>query len=396
MKIAFLLRIWPVYGGGETVTVVLANELVKRGVEVEVIYFHDTPQGIALPDIDSRIKAIRIPDIKLNEYSKDLFVNKDDARNADNTLEEIVRRDKIDILHNQWWPIEYYQNTRRNTHVKVVTVLHMQPDLRREFDFKGIKGKVFKMIEPVYRKFEEEKNLYRSDRYYKGSDKYVFLADPFMDYYRKKRHLPNDDAKTGFIYNPSTFRSYSDEEQLKEDTKEMLMVGRLVEDHKKVLRLIRSWQLAEKKGLQGWHLTIVGDGPDKNRYEEFVKGEGITDVFFEGFQAPLEYYKRAAIFGMTSAYEGFCMTLVEAMQNGCVPIVMDTFAACHVIIRNDYNGLLVPDDDIQAFSNAIIELATNQEKRIRLKKNGLISCRDFSVEKIAGQWIELYNKLMSE
>ena len=31
MNIAFLLRLWPVYGGGETVTISLANEMVKRG-----------------------------------------------------------------------------------------------------------------------------------------------------------------------------------------------------------------------------------------------------------------------------------------------------------------------------------------------------------------------------
>ena len=32
MKIAFLLRPWPIYGGGETVTITLSNEFVKRGI----------------------------------------------------------------------------------------------------------------------------------------------------------------------------------------------------------------------------------------------------------------------------------------------------------------------------------------------------------------------------
>ena len=36
MKIAFLLRPWPIYGGGETVTITLSNEFVKRGISVIV------------------------------------------------------------------------------------------------------------------------------------------------------------------------------------------------------------------------------------------------------------------------------------------------------------------------------------------------------------------------
>lgn len=394
MKIAFLLRVWPVYGGGETVTVVLANELVKHDVDVDIIYFHDTPKGVPLPKLDNRIKSIRIEGVKLNEYSKDLFVDKNDSAFADEKLENIVKLEDIDILHNQWWPIEYYKNTRKNTGVKVVTVLHMQPDLKREFNFKGLKKYLFNIIEPLYRILEEKKNLYRSDRYYKGSDKYVFLSKTFMDYYREKRNLPNSDNKTAFIYDPTTYNEYSDDEELKEQTKEVLMVGRLVEDHKKVYRLLQSWDIAQQKGLNGWHLTIVGDGPDKENYENYVAEKGINNVIFVGFQNPLDYYRRASIFVMTSAYEGFGMTLGEAQQNGCVPIVMDTFAACHVIIQNGENGILVNDDDIVGFADAIISLSTNSNKRIQLKKRGLLTCRNFHVSKIAEQWISLYKNLL--
>lgn len=395
MKTAFLLRVWPVYGGGETVTVALANELVKHDVDVDIIYFHNTPDGVPLPNIDKRIRPIRIEGVRLNEYSKDLFVDKKDAAFADHKLEVIVKSEAIDILHNQWWPIEYYKNTRKNAGVKVVTVLHMQPDLKREFNFNGWKKYVFKIFEPLYRALEERKNLYRSDRYYEGSDKYVFLAKAFMDYYRRKRHLGEDD-KTTYIYNPSTYSDYSDEEELKERTKEVLMVGRLVEDHKKVYRLLQSWNITQKKDLKGWHLTIVGDGPDKVNYEIFVKDNNILNVHFEGFQAPLEYYKRASIFVMTSAYEGFSMTLVEAQQNGCVPIVMDTFAACHVIIQDGENGLLIKDNDIEGFSDAIIDLITDKNKRIRLKKRGLETCRQFNVSRIVEQWINLYKDLLNQ
>lgn len=42
MNIVFLLRLWPIYGGGETVTICLANEMAKRGHAVTVFYFKDS------------------------------------------------------------------------------------------------------------------------------------------------------------------------------------------------------------------------------------------------------------------------------------------------------------------------------------------------------------------
>lgn len=39
MNILFLHRIWPSYGGGETVTKCLANELTERGYNIHILYF---------------------------------------------------------------------------------------------------------------------------------------------------------------------------------------------------------------------------------------------------------------------------------------------------------------------------------------------------------------------
>ena len=62
------------------------------------------------------------------------------------------------------------------------------------------------------------------------------------------------------------------------------------------------------------------------------------------------------------------MTLLEAMQNGCVPVVMDTFAACRVIVQDGKNGILVEDGDVNAFANAIMCIIENRDLRIKLKK----------------------------
>jgi glycosyltransferase involved in cell wall biosynthesis len=64
---------------------------------------------------------------------------------------------------------------------------------------------------------------------------------------------------------------------------------------------------------------------------------GLKRVNFEGYRNPQPFYKRASIFVMTSANEGFPMTLIEAQQNGCVPVVMNSFSALREIIQNNIN-----------------------------------------------------------
>lgn len=67
MKIAFLLRPWPIYGGGETVTITLSNEFVKRGISVIVFYTKDSKLQ-NMPLIDNRIKSVLVPNIKSDEH----------------------------------------------------------------------------------------------------------------------------------------------------------------------------------------------------------------------------------------------------------------------------------------------------------------------------------------
>lgn len=82
MNILFLLRLYPVYGGGETVTLCLANEMVKRGWNVSILYFKDNIKE-QLPFIDSRIKAVKIEGIDYGPFSTEkVYQTKDRETNS--------------------------------------------------------------------------------------------------------------------------------------------------------------------------------------------------------------------------------------------------------------------------------------------------------------------------
>jgi len=391
-NIAFLHRIWPIYGGGETVTKCLANELVKRGYEIYIIYTKESVQKDI--ELDSRIHQVLLPNIPFDENSSEFFVKSNLIGSVATLVKGIVVQNKIDILINQWWPVEFIDKVRKGTGVKVIKCLHMDPDTHKVLNFSGLKGKLWEMVKPLYRLAETEKHLYSLDKYLTHSDLLVFLAPSFLQFYRNKRKSRKDILqKTDFVFNPLV---YQVKEPVQWDLKEktVLYVGRLLEKHKQVSSILQVWAFIEtNKELDDWKLQIVGEGPSKPLYQQMIHDLKLHRVSLEGYQHPLPYYRKASLFVMTSAYEGFPMTLVESQQNGVVPIVMDTYSSLHDIITNGENGVIVPDGDIKAFSKSLAILMKNIDKRKKMALAGMNSCKQYQVSNIVDKWEKIFNRL---
>lgn len=391
-KIAFLLRIWPVYGGGETVTKCLANELVKRGHEVFVVYTKKSERDDF--SLDTRIVQQYIPNIPYDENSSEFFVNKKTAHKVQSFIDSFIVENKIDILINQWWPVEFLENLENRKRVKIIKCLHMDPDTKKVLDLHGVKGIIFKSLLPLYRYTEKKKHLYSLDKYISNSDKLVFLAPSFMNFYRGER--PNKQAvidKTDFVFNPLV---YNVETNITDTAKDniVLFVGRLLEKHKQLSRVLKIWkQIEADKSLQDWKLQIVGDGPDRKFYEDMISSLNLKRVFMEGYRIPLPYYEKASVFVMTSAYEGFPMALIEAQQNGVVPIAMDSYSSLHDIIQNNVNGMIVGDNDVDSFHTELVSLMKNPNKRLYMAANGFKSCEKYKVSVIVDKWEKIFKEL---
>lgn len=397
MKVIFLHRVWPVYGGGETVTICLANEMVKRGLDVHVAYFKDSDKSRELPFIDSRIKSHRIDGVRFNEFSGDFFINKQDMKRASESLISLVNEHKIDIVHNQWWPVEFLQGIKEHTNAKIVKTLHMDVDIKKAFDFTGKKGMILKLLYPIYRFAEKRKNIWRCDKYYEFSDKFTFLAPCFLKSYAALSGKNERDNKLDFVYNPLTYNTAitSKEREAKENI--VLVVGRLSERHKKITRILEAWKHVElDKNYDNWKLQIIGDGEDRKLYENIIQEDCLKRIEMLGFKQPLPYYKKAKVFLMTSAFEGFPMTLVEAQQNGVALLVMDSYASLHEIVDDGSNGLLVKDGDVAEFTEKLNILLKDEALRKRLADEGLQTCQRFTVGKVVDKWEMIYNSLIKK
>ena len=120
-----------------------------------------------------------------------------------------------------------------------------------------------------------------------------------------------------------------------------VFVGRLDDDAKKVGRAIRL-----VKELKDTCLWLVGDGPAREEYEALVKKEKLTSrVKFLGRQKnPYPYMKKADYILMTSDYEGFPVTYLEAITLE-IPIITTVDVSDDKLnIGKDYASIISKDE----------------------------------------------------
>ena len=143
------------------------------------------------------------------------------------------------------------------------------------------------------------------------------------------------------------------------------------------------------KKLPDFTLKIYGDG-DKNSLEEIINKNAIKNVELCGATNQIkEKLDEAGIFVMTSDYEGYPMSAIEAMRRGLPIILRDTFDSARDIVID--NGVLLEKEwNEDKFVEAVNRVYNSYEF---YSENSKKMGKRHNFDKIKKEWIELIKKL---
>ena len=172
----------------------------------------------------------------------------------------------------------------------------------------------------------------------------------------------------------------------------LLGVGRLAAA-KGFDRLIEAVSLLIERGaFEGWKLVLVGDGPERTELTQQAADLPAGTVEFAGRVAnPEEWYRRASLFALPSRYEGFPNALLEAMAAG-LPAVAFENCATRQIIRHDWDGLLVPEEDVPALAQTLAALISDPSHRQTLGRSARDVVDRFSESDFWSRWDEVVDR----
>ena len=165
----------------------------------------------------------------------------------------------------------------------------------------------------------------------------------------------------------------------------LIYVGRIVEEQKRISDLIKIVQQLAARHIP-FHIKIIGDGTEmpllKEKLQKEIKENKVQLLGWLKMENIIDHLRHTDLFILTSSYEGFCIALVEAMANGCCPLVTDIKSGNKQLITHGQNGFIFPVGDINAFVQKIAALAAEPEKIFSLRKSAWETGKNYSVERM--------------
>ena len=175
----------------------------------------------------------------------------------------------------------------------------------------------------------------------------------------------------------------------------MLFVGRR-DPYKNLPLLVDAFALLRARMIVT-KLRVLG--PPDERYPEAPQRAKILgvdeDIEWAGYADPatlLEAYKSADVFVLPSRYEGFGLTVLEAMACGC-PVVCSNVSSLPEVVGDA--GILVPPGNAERLADAIAKVLVNRSLAADLSAKAVRRAAQFTWARTAEQTLAAYHKAVA-
>lgn len=357
-KISFLLPNLKA-GGAEKVAILLANEFVVQGYQVNIVLLKAT--GDLLPFLDTRINIVNLNAERIRQGFKPLL--------------KYLKLERPDALVALMWPLTIMATSafRIARLPGTIVVSDHTTFSKSPLMTSQLKRLFFKLSVPIVYPLA-----------------YARLA--------VSEGVAHDLAKFGLIsknsitiiHNPINLKPqlFDSQQQLKAwknfQGKKIVAVGSLkwAKNYPLLLEAFSVLLLKQKAKL-----IIVGQGELYPKLKLQAHQLGIEQhVDFIGFSnTPQAWMASADLLVLSSHYEGLPSVLIESLAVGTPVVSTNCKSGPKEILEDGKYGKLVPVNDINALAKAMYD-SLHEEHDIEALKN---RAQDFSIEKIANQYLDL-------
>jgi len=319
-------------GGAERVIVNLANESLCEKYRVSIITCMNKPVGYELNPGIEHICIEKTSDVHYKNLGERFLKRR-------KLLKRVLEECKPDVLLC-FLPEPNFLALSLKKHFDFPMVISVRNDPVKEY-----KNPVYQMLMRIL---------------YPKADGYVFQTKQAKDYFSFSGRIME---RCCIIPNPLA-REFVDYERVSEENRKKVIVnvGKLSSQKNQTV-LIKAFSRI-KSTFPEYMLHIYGDGDKRKELESLAEELDLQDnVVFKGNVSGLaKKIEDAAVFVLSSDYEGMPNALMEAMAMG-IPSV-STDCPCggpNFLIQNGENGMLIPVGDVDKLAETMEQLLQDRE-----------------------------------
>ena len=144
-----------------------------------------------------------------------------------------------------------------------------------------------------------------------------------------------------------------------------------------------------------WRLKIYGSGEERSMLETLICELGLEDeVELAGFTNDIKAgFSKASAAVYTSIYEGFPLSIIEAMECGLPVVSYSCPCGPKDIIEDGKDGFLVEVNDEKALAEKICQLIEDEVLRKNMGMEARKKAGKYHVDIITRKWMTLFKEL---
>lgn len=335
-------------GGAENIMIDIMNLQVELGHDLTLIIINDEINNILLNSIDTRINIIKL---QRPEGSRNLYYFF--------KLYKILLLCKIDIIH------------AHSTGVGKILQF----------------SKIKKII--TVHGFE---SITQGLKYF---DQIISISNTIKTAIIKKMN-----SESILIYNGINTNLLKISALENKNDKILLQVSRLVHKTKGQDILIKAMNLiVNEKKISHIKCHLIGEGDSIGYLKENVKKYGLENyVLFLGVQERSYVYENLSKYDLLvqpSRYEGFGLTIVEAMA-AKVPVIVSNIEGPIEVIQNGDIGTYFESENSKDLANKILNILDNKENNIKVEAAYKFTKENYDIKQTVNKYLEEYINVINK
>lgn len=353
-----------IFGGAEKVLVSVANDLVRRGHQVEVLELYE--KGLLRPQFDSRVTFDAICS---KAYTEKYYASLQQVKEKPWLVGKLAfskvvgYRRYAEKLAAKRYAGRHFDVAINYLEIEspVFLLEHVQADRYLQWYHTDVANT------------EDPQNSDAMLPLWERMDAVICVSKVSKEHFVER--YPSLAGKTHLIYN------FFDSDAILQKGEEpfdypgqrpiLLSVGRLTEPKQYGRFLDVLSQLRGQGYAFSWH--VLGEGGQRDALEEKRRALGLEDcVFFHGLtDNPYKYMKNCDLFVLPSGWEGFPTVTVEAKVLGC-PVLATDVAGVREQMTHGETGWIV-ENDAQAICEGLRRLLDDPTLREKLRSSAGMS-----------------------